>query len=105
MVPPGRRLALSVAVVTKRELALLEKAFAAEIDAAIAGHGIHVVASKSKLAQKLVEDGLLEYVTLDLGRRDAFGAITVSGYQLTEAGRLAYCSTCSAPSPAERGGR
>lgn len=79
---------------TKPERALLEKAFAAEIDAALKGHGIHVIASKSKLAQKLVEEGLLEYVTLNLGRRDAFGAITVSGFRLTEAGRFAYCMTC-----------
>jgi hypothetical protein len=91
----GEGAGMSSDLLTKPELALLEKAFAAEIDAALGGSAVHVIQSKSKVAAKLVEDGLLERATMNLGRRDALGAIIVNGLQLTHAGRFAYCSTCT----------
>lgn len=43
----------------KRELNLLEKAFEAELNTSMGG-GLGIFQTKSKLAEKLVEDGLLE---------------------------------------------
>jgi acyl-CoA synthetase (AMP-forming)/AMP-acid ligase II len=76
----------------KRDLVLLEKAFAAEIDAALSKSGLCVMQTKAtKRADALVSDGLLRKVKETLA-----GRYTVEGYALTEAGRLAYCLTCSA---------
>ena len=72
----------------KRELALLERAYAAEIDAAVRGHGLDMIQTRSKLADKLVADGLLEPRTVQSRY------VTVTGYGLTHAGRFAYCQTC-----------
>lgn len=75
---------------TKSELELLERAFNREIDAAMT-NGIHLVQSKSKAAKSLVDNGLLEKVEIKLGGQFP---VTVSGLQLTHAGRIAYCETC-----------
>lgn len=73
------------------ELALLEKAFATEIDAAL-NHTPRVIQTKSvKLADKLVADGLLRK------SEEIYGVhlpVRLKGYELTEAGRRAYCMTC-----------
>lgn len=73
-----------------RELALLEKAFAAEIDAAVSKGGIHLMQTEqTELADKMVADGLLlkAEITLPGGPFP----VRVEGYELTHAGRLAYC--------------
>jgi hypothetical protein len=80
----------------KRELALLEKAFAGEIDAALSRHGIDLIQTKSKLAAKLVEDGLLARGEMTLS---GWPPLTIKGYRLTEAGRMAYCMTCGDDDP------
>lgn len=69
----------------KKELALLEKAFAAEIEAALSKSGLYMMQTRSKLAESLVDEGLLVKVT------ENFGNYSISGYALTEAGRLCYC--------------
>jgi len=76
----------------KQELALLEKAFCAEINAAM-NQGIHLLQTKkAKLAEKLVNEGYLEKVAL---KRNAGGlTMTVTGYELTHQGRIAYCQSC-----------
>ena len=76
----------------KRELALLEKAYCAEVNGALS-KAPHLMQTKAvKLADKLVADGLLRKVDTRLHG----GPFTVhlQGYELTEAGRLAYCLTC-----------
>ena len=74
----------------KRLLELLEKAFVAEIDEGANG-GIGLMQSKSKLTEKLVEDGYLVKDKRTLGGRMP---VTVEGYRLTHLGRITYCSTC-----------
>lgn len=70
----------------KRSMALLEKAFAAEI----AG-GLGLMQTKSKLAAQLVEEGYLMQVTERINCRLP---VTVEGYRLTHLGRLTYCLSC-----------
>jgi len=75
----------------KAELMMLEKLFAAEIDAALSGDDLRgIVQSKSKLLPKLQDQGLVKRVRHEL-KHDRFGAITVEGWQLTLAGNAAYC--------------
>ena len=79
---------------TKAELAMLEKLYAAEIEAALSGHELRgIVQSKSKLLPKLETDGYVRRVEKHV--RDRFGGFTVSGWELTLAGNAAYCLTCS----------
>jgi len=74
-----------------RELALLEKAFDAEVNAALT-KGVHLMQTKSKLADKLVNEGFLRKTEMRVGHSP--WPCTVSGYELTHAGRLAYCAQC-----------
>lgn len=68
------------------DLDLLGKAFAAEIDAALSKSQLYMMQTKAtKRADALVADGMLRKVSHTLGR------CTVSGYALTELGRLTYC--------------
>lgn len=76
----------------KRELALLEKAFAAEIDAALTKNGFGFMQTKSKLADKLVADGLLEKV--ERKQQWGCGVACFTGYRLTLLGHMTYCMSC-----------
>lgn len=69
------------------DLNLLERLFEAEI------YGHLPFQSKSKQIQRLHEEGMVEPMTRRLGQ-DGFGAIEVSGWALTHAGRLTYCESC-----------
>jgi hypothetical protein len=70
-----------------KDLDLLEKAFAAEIDAAVNKSPLYMMQTKAtKRADALVADGLLRKLSGTLG-----GRYTVEGYALTELGRLTYC--------------
>ncbi len=71
----------------KTELAALEKVFAAEIS-----NGLPFQ-SKAKIYAKLENDGLLERATHVVGAGERF-PVTVTGYMLTHAGRMAYCESC-----------
>lgn len=71
----------------KKELQILEKAFEAEIKGALCAHGIHLLQTKSKVAVKLVEEGYLRPAQVK------FQGVTISGYELTQLGRLAYCAS------------
>ena len=54
--------------------------------------------SKSRVYRDLCDEGLLQtMITHDSGRFP----ITVTGYQLTHAGRYAYCSSCEDQTDAE----
>ena len=79
----------------KKRLALLEKAFAAEIDAAIKKHPLHFIHSKSKLAETMVDEGYLYRCEVTY-RGEVF-----IGYALTQYGRMAYCMTCDDGEPEE----
>ena len=70
---------------TKAELDILEKIFAAEITGG-------VFQSKSKLVKKLEDEGLIIRVEKNIGN-DVFGLIVVSGYRLTMAGNFQYCTS------------
>ena len=74
--------------VTKRELAMLEQAYAAEINSAF-GQGVTRFQSKSKLAKSLVKQGLL------FEEHESDGSYHCEWLVLTHAGRLLYCMSCS----------
>ncbi len=74
----------------KREIKILKAAFAAEVHAGVHG-GIDIYQNKSKLAEKLAKDGLLENASTTLVGRFP---VKITGYRLTHAGRLLYCGTC-----------
>lgn len=74
----------------KQELDLLEKAFNAQVDHAITGRGFSLIQTKSKLAEKLADEGYLQRQEITLGGRFP---IVISGYELTILGNLAYCTS------------
>lgn len=76
---PARERAL-----TAKEMRLLERVFEREIS------GTLPFQSKANLAQELVDRGYLEPMVRTFGA-NAFGAVTVRGFALTHAGRIAYC--------------
>ncbi len=77
----------------KKELALLEMAFAAEIDGALSKNPVmQIMQTESKLAAKLVTDGMLVNKSMRTGGNP--WPCTVDGYVLTELGRLTYCMSC-----------
>ena len=71
----------------RKELDLLEKVYCREIDGAINNHP-GLFQTKSKLAQKLEDEGYLVKVTTVLGGRFP---VTVEGYRLTLLGNFTYC--------------
>src|SRR6266403_549672 len=70
----------------KKTLAALEKVFAAEIA------GRLPFQSKAKVFRELRDAGLLTPMERTFG--SGWSAITVSGYELTHAGRITYCASC-----------
>lgn len=66
----------------KRDLAILEKVFAAEIEGRLPFQTV------SKVAERLAGDGYLQVGT------EKVGGYEVVGYYLTHAGRLTYCTSC-----------
>jgi hypothetical protein len=74
-------------VTAKATLNALEKVFAAEIENRLPFQ------SKARVFQQLADDGLIEPMKREFAP-DRFGAIVVTGWQLTHAGRLLYCMSC-----------
>lgn len=70
---------------TKVELKALEKVFAAEIEDRLPYQ------SRSLVYMKLEKDGMVEEMTRKFPGRFA---VIVNGWQLTHAGRIAYCQSC-----------
>lgn len=70
----------------KRQLDLLEKVFAAEINRCRDHVGLFQ--TRSKLAQELEAEGYIEQAEVHLGGRFP---VTIKGYALTHRGRIAYC--------------
>ena len=77
---------------TKRDLAVLEKAFAAEIADWLP------MQTRSKRAPQLVASGHLEEIERHLGGRFP---VVVRGYALTQRGHLVYCESCKEDSDGE----
>ena len=77
----------------KREFAMLEKAFEAEVNGALSRSGLSMIQTTSKTAEKLVADGLLKRADRLIG---GIHPVQVSGFELTHAGRLLYCAMCDA---------
>ena len=71
----------------RKELDLLEKVYCREIDGAINKHP-GLFQTKSRLAQKLEDEGYLVKVTTVLCGRFP---VTVEGYRLTLLGNFTYC--------------
>lgn len=71
-----------------KRMKLLERAYEAEINAALGGHQLHMMQTKAALAETMVEEGYLAKCKVTVS-----GA-TVEGYELTHAGRMAYCMEC-----------
>ena len=86
----------------KSELRLLEKIYAAEIDAALSNNPlVGVFQTKSKLIHKLKADGLVEEISFTLPPKPPFGSMTIKGWGLTLLGNATYCFSCvSAPDDA-----
>jgi hypothetical protein len=79
--------------ITKAELKVLGKMFAAEIEYAMSGSRLPpCFQSRAKSMQSLHEKGLIAPVNFRVGN-DAL-AVHVEGWELTHAGRAAYCATC-----------
>lgn len=76
-----------MAAMNKTTIKALEKVFVAEIE------GRLPFQSKAAIYRRLCDEGLIAPMERTFGR-DRFGAITATGYELTHAGRFAYCSTC-----------
>lgn len=76
----------------KPELKILEKAYSCEIEAALRPNTLPVMQTKSKLAEKLVADGLLQTAEFRFGGQFP---VIVRGYLLTELGRMTYCMSCA----------
>ncbi len=80
----------------KKQLAILERAWEADIAHAMKETPYPIFQSKSKLVQQLADDGYLEFVEFtDRG-------ITFKGYHITHFGIMAYCE--SLPYEAEASG-
>ena len=75
----------------KNKFNILERAFAAEIDAAIGSNSkvnLGIIQTVSKLAVELEKDGYLKSVTVD------FRGLKIIGYALTQKGHFTYCMSC-----------
>lgn len=70
-----------------KRLKLLERAFEAEVEGAL-NQGLHMMQTKSALAETMVEEGLLAKV------RVKESGVTIEGYELTHVGRMTYCMEC-----------
>jgi hypothetical protein len=78
-----------------KRLKLLERAYGAKIDAALMGHGLHMMQTKAALAKTMVKEGYL------VACKATVSGATVEGYELTHVGRMAYCMTCEDEFPRE----
>jgi hypothetical protein len=70
--------------VNKKQLNALERVYEAEIENRLPYQ------SKAKVFKELAVDGYLQEMTTVFGGNSVF-AVTVTGWQLTHLGRLAFC--------------
>jgi len=72
----------------KKDFALLERAFEAEVRGAIQKCPRLMQTKATARADSMVADGLLAKAA------EMWNGVLVEGYELTHAGRLFYCATC-----------
>ena len=72
----------------KKDISLLERAFAAETGAALEGTPRVMQTKATARAEALVADGLLHKCV------EHWRGVRLEGYELTYAGRFTYCATC-----------
>jgi hypothetical protein len=77
--------------VNKRDLALLERIFAADIDQAINNKPRMPVQIGGKRIEELERQGYVQRVEVMLGGRFP---VTVKGWDLTSLGHITYCMSC-----------
>ena len=75
----------------KKEIALLERAYELEIAFSVGGAPNPVLQTKSSIAERLAEQGMMEEIDCKL---PGSPPVHVTGYVLTHLGRAAYCATC-----------
>ena len=78
---------VSGAMTDKATIKALERVFAAEIN------GRLPYQSKAHIFEKLCAEGLVQKMDRRFGGNDRF-AVTVTGWELTHAGRILYCLEC-----------
>jgi hypothetical protein len=76
---------------TKQELKLLERAFAADVDSSNRSATGGIIQTKGKIASKLADDGLLEKAEFTI---NCVPPVTVKGYVITMLGHFTYCANC-----------
>lgn len=76
-----------------KRMKLLERAYGAEVDAALSGHPLHIIQTKVTLAETMVDEGLLAKW------KGKLSGVTIEGYELTHAGRMTYCMSCDEEVP------
>ncbi|EOW22007.1 hypothetical protein [Escherichia coli] len=70
----------------KKQLAILEKAWDAQISCALKEQALPIIQTKSKIARQLCDDGFLNEV--EITRQ----MVTFKGYEINHHGIAAYCS-------------
>jgi hypothetical protein len=73
--------------VNKKDIAILARAYECEVYGALM-HKPSTMQTKSARVDALVADGLLAPCV------EVWRGIRIEGYELTHAGRFAYCETC-----------
>jgi len=73
---------------TKKDLRLLEKVFATEVN------GCLPFQSKSKQYERLEQEGYVEHVEEVRHFRDGLPPMIIEGWVLTHLGRMTYCQSC-----------
>lgn len=76
-----------------RHMRELERMFSAEVYSALNG-GSGLIQSRANVYKELEEMGLAMLSTQTVAV-DRFGPMNITGYELTHAGRLAWCASCS----------
>lgn len=74
-----------------REMQMLEKVWMAEVENRLPFQ------TRAAMIKRLAAQGLVQPMETMVGK--GHPQVRVTGWQLTHAGRVLYCSTCDAPQP------
>jgi hypothetical protein len=76
------------------EIDALGRVFEAEIESAVGGRVSHLFQSRASIYKRLAFAELIRHTEEIIPGGGPLGPIRVSGYELTELGRRAYCCFC-----------